>query len=250
MAIFIQPVANFQPTSTAALTPSPDLIAQLAQTNLANSPNISVVVTLGNGEPAILIYNAHGMLQEVLFDFAPPPTTSGAAAQALPALTSLEGSHQEHANAVTSIATANASPPGPEALLNTPETQQPQSTAVTPPASAASLNITPAGTAQNNIAAAAQQAFNVAATSITVTAQAFSTIPTTAVNENLLQNLLAQAANQALTTISSDPSYANSLAALLLSSGTARIRIIDDTGTLLNTPEPVGPVRATTRARL
>lgn len=333
MAISIQPVNDFQTVNSAALTPSPDLIAQLAQTNLANSPDTSVIVTLGNGEPATLIYNAKGVLIEVLFDLAPTPAAIAAvAAQAFaattqtagqsevagaffnppanltqataandqlfaiagmnteanaennltqaaanttalettiaqgiaatatntanPALISLQAANQEQVNALTNTTATNAAF---EAELNALETQQTLLAAtsnaagansITPatPAAATTLNITPASTTQNSIATAAQQALN-ATSNTTATVQPFNTIPTTATNENLLQDLLTQAANQALTTISSDPSYANSLTALLLSSGTARVRMVDETGTLLNTPEPVGPIRAVVPTR-
>jgi hypothetical protein len=302
MAIVIQPVAN--PTAaapTSLLTPAPDLIAQLAQTDLVASPNTSVVVTLGTGEPATLIYNANGVIQQVLFDLAPTAAAIASVGQDLaaqaavvnPVATITETTPLVPANIGAVLATLNTQPgvanetpevtstttnspvvlPGvvgetvndlsltvlqaanqdfAEALnqvlnpLNVgfialPDTA-PALTENTPTVTT-TLNVTPAPTTATAAQLALTAVVEAAATTAT---QPFATIPTATTTENLLQNLLLQAANQALTTISSDPSYANSLTALLLSSSAARVRMVDETGVLLTTPEPVGPITPVT----
>lgn len=313
MAIVIQPVANPAATApTTPVTPAPDLIAQLAQTDLVAAPDTSVVVTLGTGEPATLIYNANGVIQQVLFDLAPTAAAIASAGQDLAAqaaainpvsttnsvstttetptltpanigavlatlttqataanetpvtsnnvvntttnspfvlpgvvgetvndlsLTVLQAANQDFAEALSqSISPLN------EGFIALPDTATlvAENTQIPAPPT---VNVTPAPTT----ATAAQLALNAAVEATTTTTattaqQAFATIPTSVTTENLLQNLLVQATNQALTTISSDPSYANSLTALLLSSSTSRVRMVDETGALLTTPEPVGPI--------
>ncbi|GBG14637.1 TetR family transcriptional regulator [Novimethylophilus kurashikiensis] len=307
MAIVIQPVANPAATApTTPVTPAPDLIAQLAQTDLVAAPDTSVVVTLGTGEPATLIYNANGVIQQVLFDLAPTAAAIASAGQDLaaqaaainPVSTTTETPTLTPANIGAVLATlttqataANETPVTSNNVVNT-TTNSPfvlpgvvgetvndlsltvlqaanqdfaeaLSQSISPlnegfialPDTATLLaentqipapptvNVTPAPTT----ATAAQLALNAAVEATTTTTattaqQAFATIPTSVTTENLLQNLLVQATNQALTTISSDPSYANSLTALLLSSSTSRVRMVDETGALLTTPEPVGPI--------
>ena len=132
-------------------------------------------------------------------------------------------------------ATPNVAPP---ALQITPAT-----TAAAP---AAATTVPVPTTAQGILVNAIQQE-NAANTQLLATPQPVT--PTTAAIDATLQDLFLQSANLAVTNITANPSYANSLAALILGSGNANIRLIDETGVLFPTSEPVLPIRGTAASR-
>ncbi len=243
----------------------------------------SVVVSLGDGRQQTLIYNAEGQLKSVLFGpvptrsqetqistaTAPQAATPSRTVGVTPPATTADKSTPFSSVFQTQIDANNQLDPSIKLnnVIHVLEIQQLMSgVGIGSLRSSGELgtpllgdgrslvNALAAGSAAGTLSirdiesvllAAPQPARNDLANLALVlqTDRAVTPTPNATTANNLAQNLAAQLAIQTLNNIGSNPSYGNSLAGLLLGSGNPNTRLIDETGALLGTSEPVAPIQ-------